>query len=188
VAVGYTKNKATQTTSLGNYGYVRDNALSKASDNVQVYYSPQKGTVLVNTLGTNTAKDWGTNAKLALGFGYKESSRYNETKSALTKAKAKYGDKKQYILTGHSQSGQAVNNATGRLDKGYTLDPAYTIGQKARGNIQNYRTSGDIVSVLAPSKNTTTLANRNRTTLNPIKNLLRAHDVKNIKDAPIYVD
>ena len=70
-------------------GYFLDNDLS--NDNNQVYYNPKKNKLLYNVTGTHNLKDWGVNAKLFTGLGFKESDRYKQSHQGLRQAKEKYG-------------------------------------------------------------------------------------------------
>ena len=74
-------------------------------------------------------------------------------------------------------------------DKVYTLNKGATIGQITRSNENAYRTSGDIVSALnANSTRMKTLNNYNKPTGFIPLDILKAHNVENIKDNNIYVD
>lgn len=77
----------------------------------------------------------------------------------------------------------------GKNDKVYTLDKGATIGQKTRSNENAYRTSGDIVSALnANSTRMNTLNNYNKSTGFIPMDILKAHNVENIKNEEIFVD
>ena len=202
IKVGY-KGKKSQIDEMKKYGYYRDNALS--NDNEQVYWNPTKKKILYNITGTHNLSDWGTDYYLATGH-LKETNRYKEADTTLAKAKQKYGVKKAKIV-GHSLGGGIANGIAKGKDKVLTLDAGYTIGEKARDNVRNYRTKGDVVSTFSPSQNTTTLNNPNSTPKkwfgNAVSglglgiaalterigfNAVQAHDVNNIKNTPIYVD
>ena len=59
------KNSHEQATSLSRFGYNRDEELS--NDNQQAYFNPEKKKLIYTVTGTHNAKDWGTNAYLAVG-------------------------------------------------------------------------------------------------------------------------
>ena len=142
---------------MQKYGYYRDNQLS--NDNEQVYYNPTKKKLLVNVAGTHNLSDVGTDIWLAAGY-LKNTNRYKEGEKVLKSAKQKYGLDKA-IITGHSLGSGVVNGIASSNDKVYNVDSAYTIGQKARKNVKNFNTSGDIVSLFSPSSNSKTLQNPN---------------------------
>ena len=181
---------ATQKTSLGKYGYQRDDDLS--NDNQQVYYNPIQNKILYDIAGTHNLSDVGTDLYLAAGH-LKDTNRYKEADSKLQKAKKKYGVN-EATVTGHSLGGSIAGYVANKQDKVITLDKGATIGQKIRSNENAYRTSGDAVSLLnAGATRMTTLPNPNRAvrTGNPIMdiagNILNAHNVSNIKNNSIFV-
>ena len=172
----YTKNK--QKGRLR--GYILDEALS--NHNHQTYYHPIKKKLLFNVNGTHNANDWITNAKLAIGKGYKESKRYQESHSALREAKAKYNTDRATV-TGHSQGGATAGYISSKQDRVITLDKAATIGQKVRSNEKAYRTAGDVVSILnTNSKHMITLKNPNMRFRNGAVDAYLAHNISNIKN------
>ena len=179
--VGYTKDKITQKQALKASGYYRDNQLS--NPNEQVYYNPTNKKLLVNVNGTNSLSDWATDAYLAVGK-LKDTNRYKEADDVIKRAKKKYAPRKA-VLTGHSLGGSIVSQIGGN-NKVITLDKGNTFGTKTRPNEIDYRTSGDIVSLLgAGNKNTKTLPNPNlQTGIFPI-DTYNAHLVDNVKTIPI---
>ena len=180
---GYTRDKKKQIDEMKKYGYYRDDTLSKTNE--QVYYNPKTKDLLVNVNGTNPydRKDIGTDFYLGIGK-LKDTDRYKEAKNVIDDAKKKY---KTATLTGHSLGGGIVNLAGSRDDNVITLDAGFTFGQTARKNVTNYRTEGDIVSILSPYGNTKTLKNDNWKTGSPIVDGLIAHNVSNIKNDKIIV-
>ena len=178
------KNSHEQATSLSRFGYNRDEELS--NDNQQAYFNPEKKKLIYTVFGTHNAKDWGTNAYLAVGK-IKDTNRYNLADAGLKKAKLKYGVSDASIY-GHSLGGTIARYIDGSGDTVKTLDKGATIGQKVHSNEKAYRTAFDPVSLLnANSKNMTTLPNTNkkiRTGLLPLDaviNGVKAHDVDCIK-------
>ena len=181
---------ATQKTSLGKYGYQRDDDLS--NDNQQVYFNPIQHKILYDIAGTHNLSDVGTDLYLAAGH-LKDTNRYKEADATLQKAKSKYGVN-EATVTGHSVGASIAGYVANKQDKVYTLDKGATIGQKIRSNETAYRTSGDAVSLLnAGATRMTTLVNPNKIihTGNPIMdiagNILNAHNVSNIKNSSIFV-
>jgi len=176
---------------LKNAGYNYDSMLS--NHNQQVWYNPNDKKMLFNVAGTHNLKDWGTDLYLALG-SLKNTNRYKEAQNTLNEAKRKYGNNIKTNITGHSLGSSIGQKITSKNDndKFYGLDAGYTIGQKTRsynGNQQHYRTDGDIVSLLGSgAKNMTTLKNPNlKTGIVPL-DVLKSHNVENIKDENIFID
>ena len=181
---------ATQKTSLGKYGYQRDDDLS--NHNQQVYYNPIQHKILYDIAGTHNLSDVGTDLYLAAGH-LKDTNRYKEADSTLKKAKSKYGVS-EATVTGHSLGGSIAGYVANKQDKVITLDKGATIGQPIRSNEKAYRTSGDAVSVLnAGSRGMITLPNPNKSIrtgnaiLDIAGNILNAHNVSNIKNSSIFV-
>ena len=107
--------------------------------------------------------------------------------SVYDKAKNKYNPM-QSSAVGHSLGGAIANYITSGNDKAYGLDAGYTIGQKARSNSTQYRSSGDVVSALgANQRNMTTLKSPNIRTGVGLVDALRSHNVSNIAGAGITV-
>lgn len=186
--IGYTRDPARQAKLLKRYGYVLDRDLSNAREHVVAYHPLQKKLLYVSH-GTDplNSKDLQTDIALAAG-GLKQTQRYQTEKNALLKAQQKYDvPAAKTYLAGHSLGGGIVNAIAPSGSHATTYNPAFTFGQKARENVQNYRTAGDAVSILAPSANTTTLGNPTSAVANPANYLLKAHALENIKQAKIYV-
>jgi len=171
---------------LKNAGYNYDSMLS--NHNQQVWYNPNTKKMLFNVAGTHNLKDWGTDLYLAFGK-LKDTNRYKEAKNILNEAKRKYGNDIATKISGHSLGGAVSQYIAGKNDKVYTLDKGATIGQKTRSNENAYRTSGDIVSALnANSTRMNTLNNYNKSTGFIPMDILKAHNVENIKNEEIFVD
>lgn len=187
--LGYTRDMRKQQQALKRYGYVIDRELTNERQHV-VAWNPLQKKLLYISQGTdpNSAKDIQTDLILAAG-GLKQTKRYQEEKNALLKAQQKYNAKSEQVhLVGHSLSGGIVNAIAPSGSHATTYNPAFTVGQKARENVHNYRTAGDVVSILAPRENTTTLGNpTNASAANPVNYLLKSHQLENIKSAKIYV-
>ena len=167
-------------------GYVFDSDLS--DNEKQVYYNPKDKKLLYTVKGTNpfNLRDIGTD--IYLGFGHlKDTNRFKEAQSTLNKAKKRYHPSNT-VISGHSLGGSIAQYIAGKNDKVYTLDKGATIGQKTRSNENAYRTQGDLVSIVnANSTRMRTLKNPHKATgFLPI-DILKAHDVNNIKGAKIFI-
>jgi len=92
--------------------------------------------------------------QIATGIGYKKSDRYKQSHKALRDAKQKYGINNA-TLTAHSQGGLTANYISSKGDKVITLDKATTLGGKSREGPKDYRTNGDVVSLLASTRQNT---------------------------------
>jgi predicted alpha/beta-fold hydrolase len=159
-----------------------------SNHNQQVWYNPNTKKMLFNVAGTHNLKDWGTDLYLAFGK-LKDTNRYKEARNILNEAKRKYGNDIETKISGHSLGGAIAQYVGGKDDKVYTLDKGATIGQKTRSNENAYRTSGDIVSALnANSTRMNTLNNYNKSTGFIPLDILKAHNVENIKNDNIFVD
>ena len=155
----------------------------------QTYYDPKdKKKLLFNVTGTRaTASDWLNNVNLGLGIGFKESKRYQESHKALRDAKTKY-NVQNAVVSGHSKGGLISNYISSKGDSVLTLDAAQTLGKKSQYGSKNYRTNGDIVSLLRANKhNTINLKNPHKETGNIIYDTLQSHNIKNIQNDKIFV-
>ena len=182
---GY-KNKKSQEGSLTKNGYIYDKDLS--SDNHQTYYNPSSKKLIYNVTGSHNFSDFITDGYLAFG-GLKNTSRFKEDEKILRKSKEKYGVNNA-VITGHSL-GSSIGSKIGKKnDQIYGLDGGYTFGQGGiKNNDHQYRSAGDAVSILgANKKNMTTLKNNNSILRNGIiGNILKAHDVDQIKHSKIFI-
>jgi len=105
----------------------------------------------------------------------------------LRDAKQKYNINNATV-TGHSQAGLTANYISSKGDRVLTLDKATTLGGKSREGSKDYRTNGDLVSLLASTRhNTINLKNPNTKTSNIANNILKSHNVKNIKNENLFV-
>jgi hypothetical protein len=132
-------NPHEQKTSLSQYGYERDDALS--NHNQQAYYNKNSKKLLYNVTGSHNLADWGTNAYLAAGK-IKDTTRYKSADEGLKAAKAKYGVDSATVY-GHSLGGTIAGYISSKNDSVQTLDKGATIGQKVRSNEKAFRTAFD---------------------------------------------
>jgi len=173
---------------LEKNGYAKDNSLS--NHNQSVYVNNKDKKLLYNVAGSHNAYDFIVpDIQLAIGR-LKESNRYKEAENTLKKAKDKY---KGYstTLTGHSLSGAIVNGIAkkGDNDKVYSLNGAYTLGQKTTNNknFHNYRVQGDIVSLLGKgNKNLKTIKN-NDFIHSGVLGAYFSHQPRHIKKQNIFI-
>jgi len=183
--------------NLEKKGYIKDNKLS--NHNQQVWYNPRGKDLLVNVAGSHNLYDFAVN-DVALAFGgLKSTNRYKQADKTLKEAKSKYQPKSTSV-TGHSLGASIGAGITSKSDKFVGLDAGYTIGQKTRsngGNHEQYRTSGDVVSLLGSNakhmktikapKNTF-LENVGNTLTGGLYNAYKAHtDLSNIRDKQIRI-
>ena len=193
---GYDNKKSQK---LKDDGYIKDEGLS--SHNHQAYYNPTSKKLIFNVTGTHNLSDWVTDGYLAAGK-LKNTKRYKESDLILKKSKEKYNPS-ETVVTGHSLGSAISSGIASKNDKVYTLDGAYTAGQKTRGNTKAYRTAGNAVSLLgANAKHMTTLKNNTNhvgllaggllggvggAIVGGVKDIFKAHDVDNIKNEKIFV-
>jgi hypothetical protein len=184
---GYMRNEKRQAKYLKKFGYILDNELTNARENI-VAYNPFDKKLLYISNGTDlrSAEDLGNDALILVG-SQKESGRVRDEKQLLTKAREKYKGAK-LVMASHSLGGQIQHNIAPSSADVYTYNPAYSFNQKMRPNFKNYRTEGDVVSAFAPSQNTTVLENpRPRSHFNAFANVLSAHDTNNLRNEGIFL-
>lgn len=143
------KSKSNTDNSIGNYNL--DNQLS--TDKTKVYINKNTNEIVIANRGTSDIKDVMSDVKLL--FGYKD-RRYDEAKSILEKVKQKYPN---YPIDsiGHSL-GASVAEEIGKdpaVKNIITLNKPTTpkdLINKQKQNDKQYdiRTTGDLVSALAP--------------------------------------
>jgi len=175
-----------QKSAFVKEGYVFDSDLS--DNEKQVYYNPKDKKLLYTVKGTNplSLRDIGSDIYLAFGH-LKDTNRFKEADATFKKAKLKYKPQES-VLAGHSLAGGIVQYIAGKNDKVYTLDKGATIGQKTRSNENAFRTEGDLVSIFnANSTRMKTLKNPHKASGFFPLDVLKAHDVNNIKDSKIFI-
>jgi len=176
-------NEGYKTKNKNNLnGYILDKKLS--DHNNKIYYNPNEKKLLHNVVGSHNLGDWVNNAKLALGYGFKESKRYKDSHKKLRDAKQKYNVNDATIV-GHSQGGFTASNIASKNDKVITFNKA-SVGQTIKKNERAYR-SDDIVSVLnANSKNMNHVKPISKTGIMPL-DLYKNHSVDVIKNHKIII-
>lgn len=189
IRIGYLRDKKKQAKILKKYGYVLDPTLSDDRQFITAY-NPFTNKLLRISNGTDfsNAKDVRTDVALALGK-IKQTERFKEERNSLLKAKKKY-DETETILAGHSLGSNLTNALASGGDAVYNYNPAYTIGQKARPNVMNIRTQGDIFSTFSPAGNTTVLPavlNTHQILQNPIESIDQIHSYENIRRLPVFL-
>ena len=166
-------------------GYQLDNELSDI--NHKVYYNKDKdrdNRLLVTYRGSSNLNDFITDGHLAFG-SLRNTKRYDESADVLRKAKSKYNEDKA-LITGHSLGGSIAKAVAKKDDKIIS----YNSGNGLFGanfntksnNIKNYRTNGDLVSIMHNPKTTKTLKNKNL-----IKNFINSHNLENIKKSGLTI-
>lgn len=176
--IGYLRNEAKQKKRLKQFGYVLQPDLTTREH--LVAFNPTNKKLLYVSNGTDFSNVSDVKHDVLGAVGAQQSSRRTETeRNALLKAKQDLKPK-ETVIVGHSLGSQYTNYIAGGGDRVINYNPYYTAGAKARPNVENYRSRGDLVSMFAPAENTTTL---NVGSLNPV----RTHGIDTIREAPIYV-
>ena len=177
----YGKQKAIR--QLEKDGYIKDNQLS--NHNQSIFYNKKKSKLLTSVAGTHNLKDAVTDVWLAVG-GLKSTNRYKEAKSTLEKARTKYKPKDTSIV-GHSLGGSIAQAIASNTDRVTTFNGASLPFQNSQTNQTNYRTRGDVVSGFAIGKQHTKTLNSSTPIIGKVNNFLKNHEVRKIKNEPIYV-
>jgi hypothetical protein len=179
--IGYLNNPAKQRQRLKAFGYIYDPELSTTRH--VVAYNPELKKVVFVSRGTDILSPQDVTTDVA-GIGLnrlQNTYRYKADESAYLKAKEKYKNI-PVTLVGHSLGGGIVSNLVKPGDRAITYNAA-SIYQKRKPNVYAYRTAGDTISLgqigAKTLPNPGTIAER----LNP----LQAHNISNIKDAPVFI-
>jgi hypothetical protein len=179
--IGYLRTEAKQAKRLKRFGYILDKELTNREHLVAFNPFTNKGLFVSNGTQITSAADILTDIALASG-NLKNTPRFKSDSNAYLKAKDKYKDV-QFKLVSHSLGGGIVSalDLKGN-DRGITYNAA-NILQKPKKNVTNFRTAGDLISVLA--RDTRTLGNDASLVgrLNPIQ----PHNVGNIRYEPIFI-
>lgn len=184
--IGYTRDINKQKKALKNYGYVIDSGLTRPREQVVAYNPTNKKLLLIeNGTDVRSGKDLATDLLLATG-SIKETRRVEDAKNAIMKARKKYNVPVENInIASHSLGGQISNMVVPSGANAYNYNAAYIPGQKARPNVHNFRTKGDIFSAYSPQENTKVLENKHENEKN-INYLLKSHEIENIKNLPVF--
>jgi hypothetical protein len=147
--IGYMSDNKKEAEKLDQAGYRKDDALSDDKDKVYV----KNGKAHIVYRGTNplSLADLGTDAALAFGLE-KYTPRFKRAKRLAKKVKEKYGED-NVVAMGHSLGG-SLAEASGikkcvTFNKGVGLGG---IGKQIRRGQTDYRTKGDIVSLLSKTQ------------------------------------
>ena len=148
MTIGYEKNKAKEKQALEKSGYYKDTLLSGKKDKVYVDKKTKQSYVVYKGTDPTDWKDLATDAAIAVGLG-RFTPRFKNAKKLAKKAKAKYGESNT-IAVGHSLGGSLATESG--LPTRVTFNKGVGIGgigkQMRRGQI-DYRTVGDVVSLLS---------------------------------------
>jgi len=178
--IGYLNNERKQGKRLKAFGYVLDNDLT--TNRHLVAYNPTTKKVLFVSRGTNVISPYDVATDVA-GIGLnrlQNTVRYKQDESAYQKAKQKY--EAPVTLVGHSLGGAIVTNLVKPGDRAITYNAA-NIYQKRKENVYAYRTAGDLISLGQIGGKTLPNPGTFTERLNP----LQAHNLSNIRDAPIFI-
>jgi hypothetical protein len=187
--LSYEPNENKRKKVLKRFGYRLDTELS--SPERLVAYNPFDKKILYASRGTNLRsggnlydnKDIQTDILLGAG-GLTQTKRYEEDKNTLLKARKKYNEE-SVILVGHSLGGAIVSKLPARdQDKVYTYNSPILKAKKNK-NVQHLRTQGDIFSAANPVAQT--LPNDNPISARIGAYLLKAHELSNLQNQPIFV-
>ena len=173
--IGYLRDENQQKKRLKAYGYRLIPELT--SREYLNAYNPTTNKILHVSNGTNfsNATDIKNNL-LNSTFGRSASQRTAQEKNSLNLAKQMYPSA-QTNLVGHSLGAQYSSYIGTRDDKVTNYNPHLNFNSISRPNTTNYRTGGDLVSIMA--SNAVTLPNS--------ANFSTAHNLSNIKNSPIFI-
>jgi hypothetical protein len=178
--IGYLGNEKKQSKRLKQFGYLIDNDLTTTRH--LVAYNPTTKKVLFVSRGTDIFSPYDVATDVA-GIGLnrlQNTVRYKQDESAYQKAKQKY--EAPVTLVGHSLAGGIVSNLVKPGDRAITYNAA-NIYQKRKENVYAYRTAGDPISLGQIGGKTLPNPGTFTERLNP----LQAHNLSNIRDAPIFI-
>jgi len=178
--IGYLNNERKQAKRLKAFGYVLDNDLT--TNRHLVAYNPTTKKVLFVSRGTDIFSPYDVATDVA-GIGLnriQNTVRYKQDESAYQKAKQKY--EAPVTLVAHSLGGLIVSKLVKPGDRAITYNAA-SIYQKRKENVYAYRTAGDPISLGQIGGKTLPNPGTFTERLNP----LQAHNLSNIRDAPIFI-
>ena len=173
--IGYLRDVNKQSKRLKAYGYrIIPELTSREYLNA---YNPISNKIIHISNGTDFTN--GTDLQnniLNSTWGRSGSRRTNEEKLSLNSIKQMYPNASTTLI-GHSLGAQYSNYIGTRDDKVLNYNPHLNFNSIVRPNVQNYRTSGDIVSMGAHNSNTKTLQSHEYDT----------HGLSNIKNENIFI-
>lgn len=175
--IGYLRNEEKQKKRLKRFGYRLVPELTNREH--VVAFNPKNEKLLYISNGTDFSNSRDVQNDIISGLGAKNTKRMDEEKNTLLKAKEMLNPKKTTLVS-HSLGAQYTNYIASPQDEVIQANPYYTVGAKARPNVQNFRTSTDVVSAFAPKQNTQTIK---PSSIVPTT----AHNIAEFKDAPIFV-
>jgi hypothetical protein len=178
--LGYLNSERKQGKRLKAFGYLIDNDLT--TNRHLVAYNPTTKKVLFVSRGTDVISPYDVATDVA-GIGLnrlQNTVRYKQDESAYQKAKQKY--EAPITLVGHSLGGAIVANLVKPEDRAISYNAA-SIYQKRKENVYAYRTAGDLISLGQIGSKTLPNPGTFTERLNP----LQAHNLSNIRDAPIFI-
>jgi hypothetical protein len=178
--LGYLNSERKQGKRLKQFGYLIDNDLT--TNRHLVAYNPTTKKVLFVSRGTDVFSPADLTTDVA-GIGLnrlQNTVRYKQDESAYQKAKQKY--EAPVTLVGHSLGGAIVANLVKPEDRAISYNGA-SLYQKRKENVYAYRTAGDPISLGQIGGKTLPNPGTFTERLNP----LQAHNLSNIRDAPIFI-
>jgi len=159
---------------MSKYGYSYDPKLSRMD--TKVFISPEGKPVIAHR-GSKRITDWMDDALLGVGLG-KYTHRYKNAQRVTKRAEEKYNNNADSL--GHSLGGW-LSEKSGNKGDIITYNKAVgygDIGQHNKSNQIDYRTQGDLVSMLAPTQTGGTLTTIKNVHL--FSNALNAHNTENL--------
>jgi len=191
--VSYARDEGEIIRKLAPYGYSYDTSLSTKEN--KVLYSPFDDKVVMTVAGTDpfNRRDLGTDAYLAFRGqeGLKQTDRYKEAKSVLSKVREKYKGKKKTLIA-HSLGSSIINTLANEEEnvKGFgTGSGIFPIKRKGEG----YRTFYDPFSftssdtIIAPYKPEKKGNLRGNQVVDYPSGIFPSHSYQNLKNKNIFV-
>tara|TARA_R110002126_G_scaffold272229_1_gene416357 strand:+ start:908 stop:1489 length:582 start_codon:yes stop_codon:yes gene_type:complete len=176
--IGYIRDEVKQKKRLKRFGYRLVPDLTTREHLVAI--NPTNNKLLYISNGTDFGNSNDLQNDIVGAFGaQRDSKRMKEEKNALLKAKQTLKPS-DVTLVSHSLGSQYTNYIASPEDRVIQANPFYTAGAKSRANVQNFRTSNDLVSTFSPKENTT-IVKTNK--INPIT----THNIDSFKNVPIYI-
>ena len=130
--------------------FVMDTELS-TKDNL-VLHNPLTGESVISFRGTQVAKDWITNARIAnpFGNGAQRSKRYKVAESLTEDVISKYG-RSNLKVVGHSQGGGISSHIGQKYDlEGHHFDPAMSFKQLRQNWDNTYKSNKTLQTIYRP--------------------------------------